>query len=375
MRKESAMRRSGIEVMGEVPWGTHFRQFCETSSRVFLKGGHMPKTITTLLIVAAFVLTGMVGCSRKEQQDASKQHEKITLAVTPWPGSAPFYIAHEKGYFRDEGLDVTLHSYISGQLGLAAVLSGKADFATAGETPIARAALDGKPIAVLATVCEIHRAILIIARKDRGISTADDLRGKNIGLAAGTTAEFFLHIYLTTSYIDPKDVRIVNIAPEKVVDALLNGEVDAVSTWAPYTTVLRDKLGTNALVLDEPGIYTMTWNIAATQDFVKNNSQRIRKFLRAILRANRFITEQPAETRVITSKNIGTDRPLFGREWKDYKFTVVLAQSLILNLEDQARWMIEREAGSGQRPPNFMDFIYTDGLKAVLPEAVRIAGR
>jgi NitT/TauT family transport system substrate-binding protein len=332
----------------------------------------MLKTLITVLIVVAFLLNGIIGCSREQ---SAPKHEKITIAVSPWPASTPLYIAHEKGYFRDQGLDATLHSYTSGHLGLDAMLSGKADIATAGDTPIARAAIDSKPVAVVATVSEITSAILIIARKDRGISAPDDLRGKKIGLALGSAAEFFLHVYLTTSYINPKEVRIVNIAADKIVDALLNGEVDAVSTWSPFTIVLREKLGSNALILHDPNIYTMTWNIAATQDFVKTNPERIKRFLRAVIRANSFINEHPDEARTISAKHIGTDSPLFEKEWKAYNFTAVLDQSLILNLEDQARWMIKREAGSAQRPSNFMDFIYTDGLKAVQPEAVTIAGR
>jgi NitT/TauT family transport system substrate-binding protein len=324
-----------------------------------------------LLLIIVFCMTG---CSRKEEQGSS-EHKKLTIAVTAWPASAAFYVAHEKGYFKDEGLDATLQQNLSGHLGLDAVFSGKADLATAGETPIARAVIDGKPLAVIATVCEIDRAILIIARKDIGISSRDDLRGRRIGVVAGTTADFFLQIYLATSYIDPKDVRVVNLTTDKVVDALLNGEVDAVSTWAPHTVLLRDKLGGNAVVLHDPSIYTMTWDIVATQDFVKKNPECIKRLLRAIVRANQFIAEQPSDTRAICSKHIGADSPLFEREWADYGFTVELDQSLVLNLEDQARWISKRGGVGDRKAINFMDFIDAEGLKAVKPEAVTITGK
>jgi NitT/TauT family transport system substrate-binding protein len=332
------------------------------------------RTSIGLLVVVILVLAGVLGCSGRESPSAPKQAEKITLAVTPWPASAPLYIAYEQGYFRDEGLDVTLDSYISGHLGLAAVLSGKADLAAAADTPIARAVVDGEPLAVVATVSEIDRAIRIIARKDKGISAPDDLKGRKIGLVAGTAAEFFLHIYLTSLYLNPQDVQIVNLATDQVVDALLSGEVDAVSTWSPHTLVLRDKLAGNALVLPDLSLYTMTWNIVATREFAKNNPQRIEKFMRAILRANRFIQEHTAEARAMMAQHIGTDSALYESEWQDYSFTAVLDQSLIFNLEDQARWMIRSEAGRARPGPNFMDFIDADRLKAVQPEAVRIAG-
>lgn len=334
----------------------------------------MGKVLLVLLNVIALVLAGLPACEQRGERGESKQVEKILVAVTPWPGSAALYVAQEKGYFKDEGIDATFHSYISGHLGLDAVLSGEADLATVGDTPMARGALAGKPVVILATLCEINRAVLIVARKDRGILSPDDLRGKKVGVVAGTTADFFLHIFLTTSYIDPSEVRIVPLETHAVVDALVRGEVDAVSTWSPHTIVARDDLGENAVVLEDPSIYKMTWNFAATKEFAARHPDRISRVLRAIVRANGFIVKQPGETRAITSKNIGADSPLFEKEWEDYSFTAALDQSLLLNLEDQARWMIMKEPGSARRPPNFMDFIDTDGLKRVRPSAVSIPG-
>ena len=334
----------------------------------------MANTMRTIAVAAVVVSILAIVVILARGRNATAPEEKITIAVSPWPASAALYVAHDKGFFRDEGLDATLRPYLSGHLGLDAVLSGQVDLATAGDTPIARAAVNGKRPVVLATVSEIDRAILIIARKDRGVSAPADLKGRKIGLVAGTTAEFFLHIYLTTSFIDPKEVRIVNLATEKVVEALLNGEVDAVSTWAPYTIVLREKLGNNALILHEPGIYKMTWNITSSREFIQNRPGACRKFLRAIFRANSFIRDHPDEARAIAAKHIGTESVLYRNEWNDYDFTATLDQSLILNLEDQARWMIKRD-GSNRKLPEFMDSMYSDGLKSVNPASVRIAGK
>jgi NitT/TauT family transport system substrate-binding protein len=340
-----------------------------------MRGGKMPKAIITLLMVISFVVTGVTGCSRKEEQSASKEIEKITVAATAWPASAPFYVGIDKGYFKDEGLDVALRTVMSGHLGLEAVLSGEVDMAASGESPIARAIINGKPVSVIANVCNIEDAILIIARKDRGVSSPDDLRGKRIGVVTTTAAHFFLDTYLATSHIDPEDVQIIDLGADKLVDALLNGEVDAASTWAPHTLVLREKLGGEALMLQDSSIYTMTWVLATTRDFAGKNPERVKKFLRGVVRANRFISEQPAEARGITSKHIGMESHLLEREWKNYNFTAVLDQSLLVNLEDQARWMIKKEPANTRKTPNMLDFTSAEALRAVQPEAVRIIGK
>jgi len=335
----------------------------------------MLKRKTVLLIGVAFLFLGTAGCNREGKEHASKRLEPIVVAVTPWPGSAAIYVAAEKGHFREEGLDAVLHPYLSGHLGLDAVLSGTANLATVGDTPVARAGLAGKPVAIVATLCEINRAVLIVARKDRGISSRRDLKGKKVGVVAGTTADFFLHIFLATSYIRTSEVTIVPLQADRVVDTLVAGDVDAVSTWSPHTIEARDRLGENAAILEDPSIYKMTWNLATGKEFALSHPQVIERVLRAIVKANGFILKQPDEARAVTSKHLGKESARFEKEWADYTFTASLDQSLLLNLEDQARWMIGKETGSVSRPPNFMDFVYTDGLKSVRSAAVGITGR
>jgi NitT/TauT family transport system substrate-binding protein len=188
----------------------------------------------------------------------------------------------------------------------------------------------------------------------------------------GTASGFYLHIYLTTAYIPLKNVRIVDLAPDRVVPALLNGEVDAVSAWAPHTTALQDRLGSNAVILHEPGLYSMSWNIVSRKDLTRSDPDVIARFLRAIVRADRMIAERPGEARAITAKKCGMDIAAVEREWSNCDFTTHLDQTLILNLEDQSRWLLGKTAGRDRKPPNIMDHVYTKGLIAAHPEAVRV---
>jgi ABC-type nitrate/sulfonate/bicarbonate transport system substrate-binding protein len=331
-------------------------------------GNGLRQALTLILAILLVGISGLIGCA----DDNTKPLEKTTVAVYNWPGSAALYVAADKGYFRDAGLEVALIPYSTGKLALDAVLGGQADFATVADTPIANAAVNSKPFAVIATICETDNAVLIIARKDLGISSPLDLKGKKVGQVAGGGAQYFLSVYLTTFLIDPKDVQIVNLDPDKVIDALLNGDVDAVSTFSPNTIILRERLGSNAVVLSDPRIFMPTWNLAVTQDFARKNPEMIRKFLSAIFQANTFIAAHPAEVHSISAKYIGLDSALFEKEWGDFHFTAMLDQSLILSLEDQARWIIN---GGPDGIPNFLNYIYADGLKTLKANAVTIPGK
>jgi NitT/TauT family transport system substrate-binding protein len=58
--------------------------------------------------------------------------------------------------------------------------------------------------------------------------------------------------------------------------------------------------------------------------------------------------------------------------WSQNQFSLSLDQSLVAAMEDEARWMIANGLTSETEVPNFLDYIYMDGLQAVKPEAVNI---
>jgi NitT/TauT family transport system substrate-binding protein len=58
--------------------------------------------------------------------------------------------------------------------------------------------------------------------------------------------------------------------------------------------------------------------------------------------------------------------------WQRYQFSLSLGQSLITAMEDEARWMIKNKLTTEKQVPNFLNYIYEDGLKAIKPEAVNI---
>lgn len=333
----------------------------------------MSKTITLLLIVFGLAFICLTGCRSHSGQVSNNPGESITIGVSSQPVSTAVYTAHAKGYFEKEGLHTKLESYTAGKEALNAVCSGKDQFATVAETPVMLAVLNGEKIYVIATIANVDKYMVVVARKDRGISSPSDLKGKRIGLIKGTTAEFFLHVYLTLNHIEDVDVNAVYLPPADIVNALLEGRVDAVCTWAPHSTLLKRKLGSNAVILIDPGAYTMNWNIAVTQKFAKSKPETIKKCLRAIIRATDYVNEHPDEARAIFANYTGMDSSLYDKEWENYRFTVILDQSLILNLEDQARWMRKEEGSTGEIP-DFTKFIYTAGLKSIEPDAVRIPG-
>ncbi len=298
--------------------------------------------------------------------------EKLTIAVATLPMSAPIYVALDRGYFRKEGLDISVKSFTSGKDALATALSGSADLATVAETPVMLAVMEGSALALIATISESEKNTGLVVRKDRGILQPADLKGKTIGVTPATNGEYFLDTFLIFHGIQQNDTRIVPLKPEEMEQTLAEGRVDAVATWEPHISQTQKQLGDKAQTYHAAGIYRMTWNIVSRPDLIKRRPQVIKKALWALLSAERFIVEQPGEALQITANHLGVAQEALSAPWGACFFKVTLDQALLVNLESQARWAIRNRLVTGTEVPNFLSSIHRDTLKAVRPDAVTL---
>jgi NitT/TauT family transport system substrate-binding protein len=234
------------------------------------------------------------------------------------------------------------------------------------------AIMKGEKISVIATIQNSDTGNAVLARRDRGILTPGNLKGKRIAATLGTTSDFFLDAILGLHGISRKDVEVVDMKAGEMADALARGDIDAVSTFTPYNVFTQKKLGDRVIVFQDRDIYRWTFNVVAKQEFIRKNPDKVKKMLRALVRAEAFAGENPAEAQKIVADFCGIEKAIVRDIWADTSFTVTLDQSLILALEDESRWAINSGLTSARKIPNYLDFIYIDGLKAVNPKAIRI---
>ena len=298
--------------------------------------------------------------------------EHVIIAEGSQPIGATIYVAYAKGYFAREGLEVTLQPHTSGRDALNAVLQGTADLATTAETPIMHATLSGHELYAIATIATTDKDMAIVARNDNGVVLPADLKGKKIGASAATNGEFFLSTFLVVNGLSMNDIEFVDVQPEEMVDALVNGEVDAVSTWQPHLGRAQEELGAKGTTFDGSGLYTFTWNVAATQDFVHGNRTTVEKILQALNTAAEFMSAEERESQRIVADHLSLDEAQLNRQWALFDFDLTLTQSLLMSLENQAQWIIRRGNEDEVIVPDFVDVLYLEGLEAVKPEAITV---
>ena len=211
-----------------------------------------------------------------------------------------------------------------------------------------------------------------LARKDRDINIPQDLVGKKVATTIGTTAHFFMSVFLTLNGIDVSDVEIVNMKPGEMVEAIVNGGVDAICTWEPNVLNTVKRLGDNAIILPSDVGYKATFNLVAMNGYIENNPELIRKVIKALVKAEEFVKDNREESVDIIASRLKLNGEDIDKLWDGYRFNISLSQSLILTLEDVASWSIRSNFTDATEIPNYLDYIYMDALEEVKPEAVTI---
>jgi len=300
--------------------------------------------------------------------------EKATLGVESSLLPAAVWVAENKGYFREQGLDLTIKEFDSGRLSLLAMLEGDEgiDISTVAPTPIMFNSFDRQDFSIFAIFVYSYDDVKVIARKDKGITTAADLRGKKIGTPAGTTGQFFVEAFLIHNGIPSSEVEVIDIAPSDLPSALENNQVDAIVIWEPHGYNARKLLGDKAIRLPSSDVYKETFNFMVMNDFAEENPGVLKKFLRAVDKATTFIKDHKGESQGIVAKRLNLDREVMDALWDEFVFEISLQQSLIITLEDEARWAIKNNLTDKTEVPNYLDYIYLDALYELKPEAVNI---
>ena len=290
-------------------------------------GGRGGKLWRIPVSVYALIVVCILGCTQTDQKSVGPA-EKVTIAYSATTDAVLAEVAQMRGYFSEEGLEAVAHKHPYGKPALKEVLEGKADFATVAETPVMFAIMKGEKISIIATIQTSHKNSAIIARKDKGVLTLKDLEGKKIAATFGTTSEFFMDAMLAVNGISRKAVKVIDLKAEEIPAALEKGEIDAASMFPPYINYGQKKLGSNGITFYDENIYTWTFNVVATQEFIRNNPGKVKKMLRALIKAEEFVKMNPDEAQKIVADFSGMDIAIVRDIWANTSFGVSLDQSL-----------------------------------------------
>jgi ABC-type nitrate/sulfonate/bicarbonate transport system substrate-binding protein len=326
------------------------------------------------IVVIALVAVSVLFVGRDDDATPSDQPE-LTIAIAVQDDVFPtlVYVAHDRGYFVDEGIPVKLRSFPSAKMALRTVLAGESHMATTSGVPIAVQTLGGAPVSMLCTVAFTDRAFRVVARRDRGIERPTDLVGKRVAAQEGSAEHFFLDVFLGYHGIDPSDVEIAFMPPVEMPDALVEGRVDAFAMRQPFIGEALAGLNRRGVVFEAPDHYRAYFALVASPNFVEQNPGRVEAVLRGLVRAEQLLRSDPEAALDSVVRQLGEARRSEVEEaWNEYRFEVAAGQSFLLNLESEARWVMREIEGLRGPMPDYLDMFDTEPLLRVRPESVTV---
>lgn len=337
------------------------------------KNGKSYLWVLIIVVVIGLGIGGYFWLSQEQPEKYTGPVEKVKLGLAQKPTTVLFFIAENQSYFKDVGLDVEIKDYRSGKRALIeGLFAREVDIINTAGVPVVINSFERNDFSIFATATTADSWQRIIARKDSGIVNPSDLQGKKVATQKSSAVHFFLHLFLINNGLSESDIELSFKKAEKLPAALASGEIDAFSMREPFISEAANLLGDNAIIFSEEGIFLHTDNAVSLNSFIEKNPSIIKKILRALIKAEEFVKNNNEQAKKIVTERIGADPLQIEAIWEVLSFDISLKQSLLLTLEDEARWAIETGITDKTEVPNYLDYIYFDALNEVKPETISI---
>lgn len=299
--------------------------------------------------------------------------ERLIVADTRALLSGLVHLAAQKGYFGEAGVEVQITDFATGDEATRAMFEGKADIASVAETVLVFDTFREKDFGIFATIGSWDNEVKIVARSDRNIGRIEDLRGKTVATQAKFSTHYFLYQALLKHGLTMGDIKPVFKKSAELPAALESGEIDAFSSREPFIGEARQRLGGKVQIFEEPGVYWKSFNLVARNEILKQHGRgALPKFLRALLKAEKFVQQQPREAATIMAKRLNSSPERMGAELAEVRLRLSLEQRLLYTLENVATWAIQENLVSDKNIPNYLRLIHPEPLLSVKPNAVTV---
>jgi NitT/TauT family transport system substrate-binding protein len=255
------------------------------------------------LCVIALALA-IFGCGAEDSD-----RTKLTVGVVPIADVAPVQVGIDQGFFRDEGLDVELHTGRGGAEIVPQVVSGDVQVGFSSTPTLLTAATEGLPIEIVAPAVgspprkeghgeNVEGALMVT--KDSAIRGYADLAGKTVAVnALGNVIDVTLNAALDRHGVDHTGVKRLEVPFPDMLAALDAGRVDAAFLATPFKTIAEQSGKYRAVGFSiyetRPELIHTTYFVS--REWADGNEQVLERFLSALRRSMLYAAEHEPETR------------------------------------------------------------------------------
>ena len=230
--------------------------------------------------------------SESAAAETGQAQDELTLNVAYMPNYGSLWsvmTAIEQGYFAEEGITVNLIEFQDGPNIISAMESGSVDIGYIGQGAH-RLCVEGN--ATIFALSHISNGDAVIGGP--GIETIEDLAGKTVAYASGTSSQDILENALSSVGMTMEDIEAMDMAPENIVTAMASGSVDAAATWSPGTLTILEQVEGTTKLCDNMTFIDSTISLASwicTPSYAEANRDALVRFTRALFKGMDYAAE------------------------------------------------------------------------------------
>jgi NitT/TauT family transport system substrate-binding protein len=328
------------------------------------------RRLAAMLLAVGLVASACGGDDDGQGQAVTPESVTVFLGFTPDGLYAPAFVADQLGYFEEEKLTVTIAPGTGSNSAVKVVGAGQAEFGFADALTMTHGVAEGAPLKMVAVVLREPPAATVVL-KSSGITSIEDLAGKTIGDSPDSAQVGILPCLLEANGLTMDDINFLNLGFPAQVPALLSGRVDAIEGYRHFYEADPELAAQVAfLPWAEHGLSYYSEGIFVNSDYLNENPDVVRRFVRAFVKGYKYTLDHPDEAAGLIAQAISdpTQEEFFKAEIQSLLPQLVDSDSEAngLGWMSEARWQetVDTAECGGTEPPA-VDSLYTNEF---LPE-------
>ena len=218
----------------------------------------------------------------------------MTMGSISGVGQVPIYIAQEKGFYEEEGLDFTLRIFGAGGEYMSAFLSNQLD----GVSPVSSEAVimkaQGKDFKIVLVQDSSLGGDGILAKDS--ITSIEDFKGKKVAVDTSGVSYFFLLQVLKEAGLTKDDITAVNTEPAAAAAAFQSNNVDIAVTYAPYLSEAAEAVPDGRIIYDSSQMPTAIADLYLFDTaYIESNPAAVQAFVNATMKGLQYLQDNPEE--------------------------------------------------------------------------------
>lgn len=243
------------------------------------------------------------GGNGSASSDSSELTMSLAMGSVPWIGQVPVYIAIEKGFYIEEGLDFTLNLFSSNGEYLSAFLSGQLNAISPVSSEAVLLRSQGKDYKIVLVQDNSVGGDGILAKDS--IERIEDFKGQKIAVDTAGVSYFFLLQVLKEAGLTKDDFTAVNTDSAAAAAAFQSGNVDVAVSYAPFLQQAADAVEDGRIIYDSSSMPTAIIDLYIFDTtFVEENPETVQAFVNATLRGLEFLETNREEALAIAAEEL-----------------------------------------------------------------------